>query len=114
MRAVKVAFSTMGASSPASVAEDAGRSNGYRWHGIPGWKPGRDPETLAAASTTEANRQRRRERVARFTAALKEIAPHAKPGSWPSAAILEAGRRAGVGPSTAREYAKELLRGADS
>ena len=35
----KVTFSTMGVSTPASVAEDAG-SGGYKYRGDPNWKPG--------------------------------------------------------------------------
>ena len=35
---------TMGRSSPASVALDAGRTRGYRYRGDPLWEPGRDRE----------------------------------------------------------------------
>ncbi len=36
----KVISSTMGRSTPSTVAEDAGRDSGYRWRKIPGWTPG--------------------------------------------------------------------------
>ena len=104
MRAIKVAFSTMGQSSPATVAEDAGRNAGYRWRGIPGWQPGFDPDADTTPSQ-DSHRQGRLERIAKFE---KHYGLLRRDGWSKRPAILEAGRRVGVGEATAYEYERHV------
>lgn len=105
---IKATAITSGQSSPATLAEDAGHTSGYRWRGIPGWQPGQGQEDRRPVVSAERSHQRRQERIAAFAAVLKEIAPHAKPGAYPLAALIEAGRRVGVGETTAKEYDRHL------
>lgn len=67
---IRATFTTMAQSSPATIAEDAGRTGGYRYRGDPKWYPGRGRED----STGPGERQpanvkamaSRRERIARY------------------------------------------------
>lgn len=87
---------------------------GYLYRGDPTRSPDHPDyvpgATNRAGGSAEAGKQRHKDRLAAFAAILKELAPHATPDTYPITAVIEAGRRVGVGDSTAREYAKELLR----
>ena len=83
----------------------------YRFQRDPTWTPNdpryRDPEPDPQADGHTARTARRKERLVEFAAILKE-AGYPDPGTAPSKAVQEAGRRLGLAPKTARSYRATL------
>jgi hypothetical protein len=82
----------------------------YRWRGNPGWEPG-DPrfreDALIGRSGAQASTALRQQRLVRFAAALAELG-EPDPARAPNPAVIEAGRRVGVGGKTAIGYRTAL------
>ena len=79
----------------------------YHRFGDPTWTPN-DPryrETIPPSCLAggAAIASRREQRIAQFKAALAELG-YPDPAGAPPAAVIEAGKRAGVGEKTARRY----------
>jgi hypothetical protein len=107
VRKITVTASTLGQSNPAEVE---GRKN-YKFRKDPNWPHDRsawtqDPPPGIVPADTRCSTDRKRVRLETFEAALRDLGY--TPKSAPGSAVIEAGRRAGVGADTAREYRKEL------
>lgn len=94
-------------------ASHATLSKPYRWRGNPDWEPGHPAyrETTPAPFTAggAAISSLRAERIARFGDALRDLG-YPVSRTAPIAAVIEAGRRVGVGEKTARAYRAALVR----
>ena len=99
MRRIEVTYSTMGQSSPAS----AGEGKWYRYGGTKPLGTTEDRQLPGCAARTE----RREKRIAEFAAALADLG---EPDPWKvkNPAVIEAGKRVGVGEKTAKGYRTEL------
>jgi len=92
----KVTASTMGQSSPASVAGDGSR--GYRWRGNEDWEPNHpDYREEKPSSGPAAQRSEKAARLAEFAGYLAD-----------GCSAQQAGRLMGLAPKTARTYARQL------
>ena len=108
----KIIGSTMGQSTPATVAEEAGS---YHWRGNPDWYPGNPAyrevgnaaNKMSAGSAGVVNAKRRQERLKEFADALAELG-HPDPVQAPNPAVIKAGAQIGVGEKTAKSYRTEI------
>jgi hypothetical protein len=106
-----VTYSTIGQANPA---ERAGRK-GYRYRGDPDWTPGahrsedESPRTMRPGSAGVVNATRREGRLQEFAAVLTDLG-YPDPRKATPAAVIEAGKQAGVGDRTAKSYHGELKR----
>ena len=104
--------STMGQSSPATAAEGSGW---YKFKKDPNWPEDRSAyadegsaaRKMAAGSGGAVQAKARQERLAEFAAVLAELG-EPDPEEAPNPAVIEAGRRIGVGGKTAKSYRTEL------
>ena len=104
----KIIGSTMGQSTPATVAEDTGS---YHWRKHPDWYPGnpayRENAAACQLAGAAARTERRERRIAEFAAAIAGLG---EPDPWEvtNTAVIAAGRIVGVGEKTAMGYRTEL------
>jgi hypothetical protein len=106
MRSPVVTYSTIGRANPAEIE---GRKN-YRWSGEPD-KADKGPgaRAMRPGSAGEVNATRREKRLQEFAAVLADLG---YPDPWDAtpAAVIEAGKQAGVGDRTAKSYHSQLKR----
>lgn len=111
MRRITVTASTLGqvGESPVTLSKP------YRWRGIENWTGGNIPEVLEATPPPftaggAAIREIRTARIARFGDILRDLGYPDPRRDIPPAAVIEAGKRVGVGAKTARKYRAALKR----
>ena len=92
---IKVAMTTTGSATPGF--EELRRN--YRYNGD---KPLEDTPAQQLAGG-EARTERREKRIAEFAAALADLG-ETDPAEAPNPAVIEAGKRIGVGEKTAKSY----------
>ena len=109
MRRIVVTASTMAEANPSQVTA----SRPYRWRKKPDWTPNdpryreNTPAGLVPGSGGAVNTSRRTARLAGFTAALAALG-YPDPVNAPDRAVIEAGKRVGVGEKTAKSYRTAL------
>jgi hypothetical protein len=107
-----VTYSTIGQANPAELE---GRKD-YRWNGDPdkseAARTGGGDRKVRPGSAGEVNATRREKRLDEFAGALAALG-YPDPWDAADAAVIEAGKRAGVGDRTAKSYHAELKRRRD-
>ena len=94
MPLIRVSYSTMGQSTPASVAEGTG------WYTYKGKKPHRPEEIRGGHGPGPGHRNSKESKAER----LRQFREHIEAGL----SAAEAGKLIGIAPKTARTYANEL------